>query len=151
MKKVIIIVAILIMLTGGGVGVMKQFKLGPFAEGGDVASLLPKKKEKLVFLDMPSLTIPVLQGEQVAAVIQIELKLSTRGAKNEARLERLMPRLGDAFLRDLYGFLPRHLRKEERIDLDVVKHRLEVIGEEIAGQGIIADVLVQSIIDNPNR
>ena len=60
-----------------------------------------------------------------------------------------MPVLTDAYIRDLHSFLPRLLRSKERIDVLIIKQRLQFIGNKVAGKGLIDNVLVQSIIDQP--
>ena len=60
-----------------------------------------------------------------------------------------MPVLTDAYVRDLHSFLPRLLRSEERIDVLIIKQRLQFIGNKVAGKGLIDNVLVQSVINQP--
>ena len=62
-----------------------------------------------------------------------------------------MPRLSDAFLSELSGFLPRHLRKEERLDVALIKDRLQLVGDKVAGPGVIKSVLVQAVLKIPGR
>jgi hypothetical protein len=100
---------------------------------------------------MDVLVIPVIQGERVAATVQIQLKLETDTVDNASEIARLLPRLSDAFLRDLYGFIPRHLRKEEHLDVVLIKDRLQLVGDKVAGPGVIKNVLVQAVLENPGR
>ncbi len=60
-----------------------------------------------------------------------------------------MPKISDAFVRDLHAFMPRLLKDKERIDVLILKQRLQVIGDRLFGAGYIKDVLVQSVIDTP--
>ena len=58
-----------------------------------------------------------------------------------------MPRINDLFLRDLYAFIPRLVKKEGKIRAIVIKKRLEMLATKVAGPDLISNVLVQSITD----
>jgi len=155
-KKLVIAVALVLMIAGAAVGVLKWLGIGPFSKAKDTtteatvaAGGAPQDAPR--FITMDALVIPVFKGERVAATIQIQVKLETAGVDNESKIAHLMPRLNDAFLRDLYGFLPRHLRKENRIDLSIIKRRLQRLGDKVAGPGVIKAVLIQSVIETPAR
>ena len=100
---------------------------------------------------MDVLVIPIFQGEKVAATVQIQLKLEAANVESASEIARLLPRLSDAFLRDLYGFIPRHLRKEEHLDVALIKDRLQFVGNKVAGPGVIKSVLVQAVLEIPGR
>lgn len=151
MKIVVIIFAVLIMLGGGAVSVMKWLLIGPFEPTGGELAGLQEPREPPRFIDMDQLIIPIFQGEKVIANIQIHLKLETLGEANESKLLRLLPRLSDAFWRDLYAFIPRLLRKERQLDATIIKERLRLIGEKVVGKDVINNVLVQSLVNSPSR
>jgi flagellar basal body-associated protein FliL len=98
---------------------------------------------------MDPMAIPVFQGNRVAATVQIQIKLETNDEDKADRIKKMMPIIADAFVRDLHSFMPRLLRAEERIDVLIIKQRLQLIGDMVAGKGTITNVLVQSIIDQP--
>ena len=150
MRKLILIFSILVMLAGGTVGSLKWLELGPFQVKGAVKKIARKvEKDSTVFIDMDPLGIPIFRGNKVAATIQIQVKLETNGEDNAEKIKHLMPVLTDAYVRDLHSFLPRLLRSEERIDVLIIKQRLQFIGNKVAGKGLIDNVLVQSVIDQP--
>lgn len=150
MKKLVIAFAFILMIAGGTISVLKWLEIGPFAPNGEVDVVdQVDPGEPPRFIDMDPLSIPIFQGDKVAATIQIQFMLEAVGADNEAKITRLLPRLGDAFLRDLYSFIPRLLKKEERISVVIIKQRLQMIADEVTGPGIIDDILVQSVVDIP--
>ncbi len=153
MKKLVIAGAAILMLAGAAIGVLAWLGIGPFGDGDavDVEATETTPGEPLRFVTMDALVIPIFQGEKVAATVQIRLKLEAANQENESEIARLMPRLNDAFLRDLYGFIPRHLRKEERVDLALIKDRLQMVGDKVAGPGVIKSVLVQAVLEIPSR
>ena len=151
MKKLVIAVAIMLMLAGATISVLKWLGIGPFGDPAEVEATGTTPDEPLHFVTMDVLVIPIFQGEKVAATVQIQLKLEAADVESASEIARLLPRLSDAFLRDLYGFIPRHLRKEERLDVALIKDRLQLVGDKVAGPGVIKSVLVQAVLENPSR
>lgn len=139
------------MLVGATIGLLQFLESGPFKpKKGDIKKVKEKKViDTTVFIDMEPLAIPVFQGNRVAATVQIQIKLETNNLDKAERIKKMMPIITDAFVRDLHGFMPRLLRAEERIDVLIIKQRLQLIGDKVAGKGLISNVLVQSILDQP--
>ena len=157
MKRLVVIIAVLMMVAGGAVSVMKTMELGPFApvavaegegqEDGKPAPNQPQDKPPR-FIDMETFNIPVFHGDRVAATVQIQLKLEAIGEENEKEVIRLLPRISDAFLRDMHAFIPRLLKKEQRIKVPILKKRLQIISERLVGPNLIHNILVQSVSDS---
>lgn len=150
MKKLLLIFGLLVMLCGGTVSALKFLKLGPF-QGEEIVEEKPEEQVEatILFVDMEPLAIPVFQGNRVAATVQIEVKLVTNSKDNVERIKQIMPIITNAFVRDLHSFMPRLLKAEERIDVLIIKQRLQLISNKVAGKGLIKNVLVQSVIDQP--
>jgi len=144
-----IMVALVLILTGGTMSVLKMMKLGPFQEEPSVEVEEEEEEVKSIFIDMEPILIPIFQGDDVVAKVQIQLKLETRSSKKVVRIQRIMPRIADTFIKDLHAFMPRLLKKEERIDAFILKQRLKLIADRKFGKGLISDVLVQSVLDTP--
>ena len=150
MKIVVIAFALLMMVAGGTVSMMKWLKIGPFAEkSAEEVKVVKVATGPPVFVDMDPLVVTLFQGDRVAALIQIQLKLETVGNENVQRIQRSMPRLSDAFLRELHGFIPRLLKKEENLDILVVKKRLQMVADKTTAPGVVRDVLIQSVTETP--
>ena len=152
MKKLGILFFLLLMLVGLSMTSLKYLKVGPFEGTEEVEEEIEKPSEDTTkFVDMDPLAISIFQGNAVAAIVQIQVKLETNGDDNVIKIKRLMPVINDAFLSDLHSFLPRLLKAEERIDMLIIKQRLQLISDRVAGKGLIKNVLVQSVIDRPLR
>jgi hypothetical protein len=147
MKKIVIAFAMLLMLSGGAISVMKTMGLGPFAKSEGEAAEARMLSEPPRFIEMGLLLIPIFSGDRVITTIQIQIKLETKGTEREAKINKLMPRINDLFLRDLYAFIPRLVKKEGKIRAIVIKKRLEMLATKVAGPDLISNVLVQSITD----
>ena len=151
MKKLIMVFAALMMLTGATVSIMKALAIGQFS--GKVAESAAEAKARLNapepprFIDLEPLIVPIFHGDEIVATIQISVKLEAVGAANETRINRIKPRLNDAYIKDLYSFIPRLLRNQERVNVFIIKKRLQMVSDKLLGEGIISDVLVQSITD----
>ncbi len=152
MKKLVILFAMLLMLVGMSVTSLKYLRVGPFKDTEAVEEKIEKQVEDTTkFVDMDPLAISIFQGNAVAAIVQIQVKLETNGDDNVVKIKRIMPVITDAFLRDLHSFMPRLLKAEERIDILIIKQRLQLLSDRVAGKGLIRNVLVQSVIDQPSR
>ena len=151
MKKIIIIIVGLIILGGGAFSALKALKLGPFAEEGEVVEEEAAPAEPPRVIEFDPLYLPIFRGDKVAATIMIQFKLETQGEENEALITKLLPRLNDAFLRDLYVFVPELLKKTDRIDPKVLKKRLHQVGARVTGKGVIENVIIQSVASSGNR
>ncbi len=149
-RTIAIAVAIILMIAGGAVGIMKQLEWGPFAPRAEQEASVAAVEQPR-FIDMDPLVIPIFTEDRVVAAIQIQLKLETMGAANEAHLNSIKPRISDAFLRELYAFIPRLVQKGGQLDVLAIKRRLQMIADNVAGPGRINGVLVQSVSDTVQR
>ncbi|MEK9724106.1 MAG: hypothetical protein VW405_11585, partial [Rhodospirillaceae bacterium] len=116
MKKILVAFAAILILAGGAVAAMKWLAIGPFAD--KTAAATEKKEEPkaaAIFIDMDPLMLPVIHGDQIAGTIQIQVKLETAGQENAIFLKRRLTKISDAFVKDLHGFVPRLLKKKERL------------------------------------
>ena len=155
MKKILIIITSLLLLIGAVTSVMKYMELGPF-EPVMTEGVTEEKTEEIddlksIFIDMKPILVSVFKDNSPAAKIQIQVKLETKSTDNAIQIQRLMPRIRNAFVQDLHAFMPRLLKEKERIDVFILKQRLKVIADRKFGKGLIEDVLVQSIVDTPSR
>lgn len=150
MKKLVIAFAFFLLIAGGTISVLKWMEVYPFASkgGGEVAGQV-EQDEPPRFIKMDPFAFSIVQGDKVAITIQIQFDLEAVGADNEAKINRLLPRLGDAFLRDLYSFIPRLLKKKGRINRDIIVQRLQMIADKVTGPGTVDNILLQSYIEIP--
>lgn len=159
-KLLIIILAICILAAGGGVTVMQQMEIGPFAKE---AELTPEEKASAAaeaarikalkpprYVTLDALLIPIFQGDRVVATVQLRVQLETRSG-NDSLIAKQMPRLKDAYIRDLHAYIPRLLRREKTLNILAIKRRLMIIGERTIGKGLIDDVLIQTAINRKLR
>ena len=157
MQRVIIMVfAVVLMFSGGTVGVMKWMQFGLFApppveEGAEPAA--PKRKEGHMprFVDADPLNITVIQGNRARTVLQIGAKLEVDNEEDSVFVRRNMVRFTDAALRDLHDFIPRLLREVDRIEISLLKDRLQLTADKVYGKGKVRQVLIQSVHDTSGK
>lgn len=162
MKKLLIALAVLLMLAGATVGTLKVMKIGPFAEEGaeeaaaEAQEDVPEEKKGFlsrntpVFYELDPLVVPIFDDNKVVATIQVHVKLEVVGRENTEKVSRMRPRIADALLRDLYGFLPRLIQARNHVDVAILKQRMKLMTDRAIGEGIVKDVLIQSISDQAN-
>ena len=151
MKLIIIGVAALVVLLGGGFAALKALKIGPFAPPASAATAAAPKLEPPRFITVDPLVIPVFNGDQVAAQIQVTVKLETVGADNEQKLMKLLPKLSNMLYQDLYAFIPRLLREDDRLNVAVLRKRMQMVADKVAGPGVVDSVLIQSVTDTRQK
>lgn len=154
MKKAILFLFLLLLVAGGTVGALYFLRLGPFQEKVEN----PQEKEEAheeettSLVKIKSFSIPLFQGERIASNIEIQFELEVKKG-HEAHVEERMTRLEDAYLRDLYVFLPRLMRNKDTLDIYALKKRLirvskKILNTEESGN-IVTDILIQTVADSP--
>ena len=145
-----IILAALFILTAASVAVLKWLEIGPFErlEATDVIDeIKTKPRVPIIALDMETIQFPLVQEDAMSTTAQVQVKIETEGMVNADLVKKAMPKIHHAYLLDLYGFLPRLLKKRGQISEKILKQRLQTISERIIGKGIVKSIIVQSQID----
>jgi len=73
------------------------------------------------------------------------LNLEVIGKENEEKVTKLLPRLGDSFFKDLYVFIPRVIRRQNKLNTDILTERLMMIGEKVMGPNVINNVIIEEV------
>ncbi len=155
MKKLGVIAAVLILLAGGTIAVMTWMGYDVLAMllGGEQTSETgaPPAEEPAEpprFVDVAPIVVPLLDGKRMVAAVSIEVKLQAVDAEAETLLRRLMPKISDAFLRDMYAYLPRILKADNEIDPEMLKDRLLLLVAKATGNpDLVTDLTVSARVD----
>ncbi|MDH5748152.1 MAG: hypothetical protein OEY85_02465 [Rhodospirillales bacterium] len=156
MKKLLIAAGAVVFLAGLAFGALKIIGIDVFeekdaaessqetpAEGTDTKNL--KQNVKSSFVEMEPIVVPLFYGGKVTGNIQLKIQLQVDSILQKQKVMRLLPKISDVFLRDLYDYLPRYLRSNDRINpLDIkqrLMHRLNTSVEE----GLVSDITVKTL------
>jgi flagellar FliL protein len=155
--SLIVLAIFLLFLIGGSTAAYFSGLLDPMIdwvsgtegeekEESSISNKQPEDKIKII-IKMDPLAIPVFQGNSVAATVQINIKLETDDENKAERINKILPIIADAFISDLHGFMPRLLKKKKEIDYIIIKQRLQLIANKVAGTGTISNIIAESIND----
>jgi flagellar basal body-associated protein FliL len=152
-SKKLAVVAILAALFGvGGGGIYASGLLG----GPPPAEASPKKEAKaepasrtlpeVAYVQLDPLAAPVIGGGKVRYNVMLILSVEIADPSQKAEVARLMPRLRDAMLMELYARPVVRDDESGRIDLESVKERMFTVARDVVGQKIVRDLLVVSAV-----
>lgn len=140
-KKIIIIFSIILMLSGATVSILKFLQIGPFAQSSEESTpeVIPVK------IAMSDLYISILAEDRVAATVMIKLSIEVIGKENEDKVSKLLPRVADSFLKDLYVFIPRVIRLQGKLSAEILNKRLMMIGAKVLGPDTINNIIIEEV------
>jgi hypothetical protein len=98
-----------------------------------------------VTIAMNDLYISILAEDRVAATVMIKLSIEVIGKENEDKVSKLLPRVADSFFKDLYVFIPRVIRLQDKLSADILSERLMMIGAKVLGPNIINNIIIKEV------
>lgn len=149
-RLIFIVVAFLMMvgaIIGGlyfwGIDPMDRFNqlIGNAPAHQDVPDA-PKPVTPPSYVDFGLLIVPVVQDREVRHQAEMILRLEVPFEKKEIVAQNL-PRLQNAFLEDMMGFLPYQLRDSNELDRPAIRRRLQVICDKVLAPGWVKDVSIE--------
>ena len=148
-KTLIFIIIGVVLLAGGAVLVLQQLEIGPFASDttGEASPEIDgneakKKTVELSTVPIEALFIPIIRKGKVALNLELVIQIETP-KKREAALREKLPILKDAYIQDLFSYIPRQLRKKKELDQATLKRRLEIVGDRKIGKGYISSIVIK--------
>lgn len=162
MKKLVIAVAVLIMLAGGTVSLLKYLSLGPFEVtpeelAAQQAAEAEREKTRALFearpryIEMDPIQVPMFQDNSVAGTIMIHYKLEVLNVDHERTVAKAKRRLGDAMIKDFSFYIPRTLRNNKTLDVTLIKYRIQMIADRMLGKGVVSDALIQAMTSTEDQ
>ncbi|MDH5188050.1 MAG: hypothetical protein OEW37_03730 [Rhodospirillaceae bacterium] len=156
MRKIGIAFAVMLMIAGGVFSALKTFEVGPFEKTAEQLALEASQQSstdkkitafgsKPYYLEMDPLLIPVFQGNELAGTIQIIYKMEVFGNENYKSVEKLRTKLGDALIKDFTYYIPRTLRKNQTLDIPLIKYRLKMVADKVLGKDVVSDAIIQGM------
>ena len=163
MKMIIMALAAVVVLGGGAAGAYFFFAAPAEAAGGELSEVeqaeLDAKikaeeeaaiKENVRFVDIDPLILPILDGNGVSQVVSVVIAIEIPGNQEVFEIQKMSPRLKDAYIQDMYGVLNRKASMSGGvIEVGQLKERLTKITKRILGEDKVNDVLLQVVQQRP--
>jgi flagellar protein FliL len=157
MRLVIIAVIALLVLGGGGAGAYYYFNNQANASANAEAGKAEKEAKKaehekskdVEYVRLDPLILPVIDKDGMTQVVSLVVAIEVANKHDTELVQRLVPRLTDAFIQDMYGVLGKNAMKDGVIQIDYIKKRLNSITNKVLGQDIANDVLLQVVQQRP--
>ena len=101
------------------------------------------------YFELSPLMLPILNkrgvAQQVSLIVSLEIDTDSL-----ARVEKMQPKLADAYIQDLYGVLGAgHGMNDNIIDVKMLKERLALVTNHVMGPDAVHDVLLQVVQQRP--
>jgi len=147
-KKFIIIGAVAaLVLAGGGAGAFLMMSPSQAAEPAKPAQPEPPEPApvaapKGAYLKLDPLSAPLPVGPKGRRQMMLMLQLEIAAPSNLPKVEALMPRIRDSFIRDLLAHPTGSADGWEAADLETVRGRLLAQAARVAGPGVVSEVLI---------
>ena len=162
MKKLIIAFAVLILLAGGTVTLLKYLAVGPFEISEEErlaqeAANAQAEKTRAIFearpryVEMDAIHVPVFNNNQVQGTIMIHYKLEVLNVDNERKVAKAQRRLSDALIKDFSFYIPRTLRNNKTLDVTLIKYRIMMTADKMLGKGVVSDALIQAMTNTNDQ
>ncbi|HEX9903400.1 MAG TPA: hypothetical protein VGA77_00390 [Propylenella sp.] len=146
MKLIVILVVVVVLLAGGG-GAVYFFRDALFGGEGAPKKADIAKTADVVFVDLESLTVAVIRNSRVEKHVVLQVSLEVPDEATRANVSKALPRLKDAFIKDLYDYYAVRTPGSDGINVEGIKKRLKRTSDLIMGEGVIRAVLIQGAVE----
>ncbi len=101
------------------------------------------------YVKLAPLLLPIIDENGVQQVVSMIVAIEVDGS-NAERVKEISPRLTDAYIQSMYGILNRHAAlKGGIIQVRMIKEHLNRITDEVLGDEIDTEVLLQHVQQRP--
>ncbi len=147
-----------LVLLGGGGGGAYLYLTGSTAEAAPIekeAGNHAKDEsgghgEEYTYVELDPLILPIIDEYGLNQVVSLVVSLEILDPTMVEKVEKMQPRLKDAFIQDMYGVLNRQAAlKDGVVQVAKIKARLNKISKKVMGDDVIHDVLLQVVQQRP--
>ncbi len=146
MNKMVLFGGLAVLLLAGGGGGAYFFLLAPKGEKVEEA---PKPPPVPVFLAIEQISVPLPRKDRPPRYYFVSMNLQTT-EEGKARLNALMPKLRDAYLRELNANPASRPETPGELDIEILKQRILAITHQIAGPESASEALITRNVPGPN-
>lgn len=144
-KKLIIAASAALVILGLGAGGAVFMLNGKSAVAKPVEPVVEAPKFP-IFVQMEPLNVPVIRSDNKRYIYAIGMALQVQDEKTKGLVTAQMPRLRDAFLRQVNGQPLEGGQGNDAVNLELLKRRLNGQADKILGTGVVEDVLFHRVI-----
>ena len=137
--KILIMTGVAVVLLAGGGGGYFMLANGP----KPVAPLPPIALPVTRYVKLDPLHVSQMPADGKSFRMLLSVVLEVPNPDHAILIEKLMPKLRDAFIRELHGRPLGHNRNWAPDDFEIVKQRLLTQTERVLGPGFVSNILVQ--------
>lgn len=170
LRKILIIGAAVALLCGGGAGAYFMFFQKPAEAALPADEHASDKKEEPkkddhatkdehgdshgdkgpTYVKMDPLVVPVMDREGISQTVSMLITLEVADEEGAKKIEDLKPRVKDAMIQNMYGMLYHASAMENgAVKISYIKERLNQAAVKVMGEGVVKDVLLQMVQQNP--
>lgn len=149
MVRLIFIIVALLILIGAVFGGLYFMGIDPLVKLGITQPVVhgdepPPPPPPPTYVDFGLLIVPVIQDREVKKQAEMIVRLAVDPVNKEIVAKNL-PRLQNAYLEDLIGYLSVTLRDGQQLDTNAIARRLVQVAEKTLGGVYVKD----AVIENP--
>jgi flagellar FliL protein len=152
MKLIVIVVVVVVLLAGGG-GAAYFFHDALFGAAGEqAAAKLPiEKTPDALFVDLETLNIAVIHKRRIEKHVVLQVALEVVNEAARVRVSKSLPRIKDAFIKDMYDFYAYQNPDAGGVNVEAIKRRLKRTVDGVMKDGSVKKVLIQGAIERDTR
>ena len=154
MKKFLLPLICLLLVVGCAAGGYFYLIAPANAKSGDARkqdrTSEKTKYKNTQFVKMGRLTLPIIGDNGVSQIVHMTVQIEVKDKKAAKKVEKLKPRIKDAYLQNMYGVLTREaVMRGGALKVKAISSRLKLITKKVMGDDSVRDVLVQSVHQRP--
>jgi flagellar basal body-associated protein FliL len=98
------------------------------------------------YITMAPMILPVLNDKGIEEIVSVVVSLEVKDQESMEKVNRLVPKLKDAYMRALYGKLEsKAYRNGQFLDVNRLKIKITSVTHTVVGQGQVDNVLIQGV------
>jgi flagellar protein FliL len=103
-----------------------------------------------IYVRLDPLVVPVMDSEGISQTVSMVVAFEVTDEETGKKLEAMKPRIKDAMIQNMYGMLNYKTAMDNGVlKVGYVKDRLNTAVQKVAGEGVVKDVLLQMVQQNP--
>ena len=116
------------------------------ASGSKPKSELSAGADNAYYITMAPMILPVMNDSGIQEVVSVVVALEVKNQETMEKVNRLVPKLKDAYMRGLYGKLDNHAyRNGQFLDVTRLRGKIATITDVVVGKGEVDSVLIQGV------